>query len=271
MPAIAGAARGLLIADVNGDQRDDMVVTSARGDLFVGVSVGFHFKFSTTSPSTFFFIAPWDLDAVRENPLAIRSVFRRYLPGLRKRMSVLAPTMSDEMFALVFTTIFSYENASYRAVGDPLPNPKVFQLRSLLAAPKLVCTEYCYFAHHLYRLIYPKQRVDALEILIVGWDHGIFGNHSQIIVRDRDQSWLLDPTVGIIARTDLASLLDGMPVASSAIVDFSRRSETSPYLEGVMTRFREKIRQALTSGAYPLSDFLYELNIDSVLRYRPAH
>ncbi len=267
-PSATTNAKRMLLRDVNGDGLADVVLTTLQGTLYTGLSSGSRFYFGLTSASTFFYIAPWDLAAVRAKPASIATIFQRYLPGLKRRMARLAPGMSQEMLAAIFTSIFAYEYASYRSVGDPLRAPKVRELASLLATPRLVCTEYDYFAHHLYRLIYPKPKVDPMTISIVGWNEGLFGNHSQIIASDGNDSWLLDPTVGIIARTDLDSLLGGIPVPSTAIVEFARRVEATDYLESVMTRFRANIQFALVAGAFPQSKSLYEYRIDTVLRYR---
>ncbi len=145
---------------------------------------------------------------------------------------------------------------------------RTHSLKSQFTASRLECNNYDFLTVHLYRQIYPSAAKDSLVLKMVGWDKGTFGNHSQLIVRDKGVSLLVDPNLGLIARTDLASLRKGVKVKPSQLVQFSFRRELTSSLETSLNRFRANVRNALLGGKYPSSVFLYSTNPDVILGYR---
>lgn len=84
----------------------------------------------------------------------------------------------------------------------------------------------------------------------VGFDGGSIGNHAQLLYSDPAGDFLLDPTVGIIAKIGFDDLLRGVRIPRSAIKIYPIKART-------IETFRLTVLEALTHGSYRPSDFMY--------------
>lgn len=95
--------------------------------------------------------------------------------------------------------------------------------------------------------------LDGLEsksLKPIGFDGGFIGNHAQLLFNDNNDTILLDPTAGIIAKTNFNDLLRGIPLDEKNIRTFSMKDKS-------INSFRENIYIAISRGKYLPSDFMY--------------
>jgi hypothetical protein len=114
----------------------------------------------------------------------------------------------------------------------------------------------------LFRTYHPANTGEALRIQLVGWDGGKFGNHAQILVTGAGVPLLLDPTSGLIARVDLATLKSGIHLAADLVRLPTVRVESSNYMQSSMSRFRAAVYDSLRNGGYPKCQQLYLWDMD---------
>ena len=88
------------------------------------------------------------------------------------------------------------------------PAPQTgWDLASLLRAPSLTCDQYVALALRLFGAASPSPS-SKLRIAGLGWrSSSAIGNHALLVAWDGDVALLLDPTVGVIAATDVARRL----------------------------------------------------------------
>lgn len=87
----------------------------------------------------------------------------------------------------------------------------------------------------------------------IGFDGGAIGNHVQIEFRDRDTELLLDPTIGVVAKVTLESVLLHRPASSSDLMYFPSKGGSE------ISEFRNTVVTALLKGQYQQSDVLYSV------------
>ena len=95
--------------------------------------------------------------------------------------------------------------------------------------------------------------LDALEsrdLKPIGFDGEFIGNHAQLLFNSKSDVILLDPTSGIIAKTNFDNLLRGVPLDEKSIRVFSMKGKSS-------NSFRENVYMAISHGKYLPSDFMY--------------
>ncbi|MCE5326652.1 MAG: hypothetical protein ABFD92_18270 [Planctomycetaceae bacterium] len=92
--------------------------------------------------------------------------------------------------------------------------------------------------------------LESRRLRSIGFDGGYVGNHAQLLYRDDSGEFLLDPTVGLIARTSFDDLLSGRPVPRSKIRVFSIKARS-------IDAFRERVYTALRQGKYRPCDLMY--------------
>jgi hypothetical protein len=266
-PMLPSAATTLQVyqpGDVNGDGRPDFILRDATGQFYAALSSGYAFFYGAPN-SRFFFVAPWDLQEVN-NPNTFQDLFNRYKHLIRSALGPAFSGLNDTGVGFVLATEIAYEHASYRGSNDPqgrFPTPNPFSIGSLLAVPKLVCTEYVYLDYYLFRNWDPyRGSSDPVQISMVGWNGGTVGNHSQMLVTGIGLPLLLDPTTGLIAITSLSSLRSGVFVPTWHIADLSVRVETSAYFQASTSTGRMHVDNALRKGLYTQSTLLYNTPLD---------
>lgn len=131
------------------------------------------------------------------------------------------------------------------------PEPSRFDLATLFAAPSLACDDYVRLAWGLADLM-PQTKRAPLRIAALGWNGGAVGNHAQMMVSDGNETLLLDPTVGIVARVTYDRLLQGKPVSEKDLASLWRYNSDRP-----IGYFHDMVRDALLGGKYLPSDMLY--------------
>lgn len=142
--------------------------------------------------------------------------------------------LSDEGFRLVVATMEANR-------AKPYGSSVALTRKELQKAKALDCDNYAMLVWFL------AGRPTGLRM--IGFEGGVVGNHAQLYY-ERDKL-LLDPTVGLVARTTLNDLLSGKPVAKSAILyDYGWNN---PQLE----RFGDTVVRALENGLYRPMDLLY--------------
>lgn len=93
---------------------------------------------------------------------------------------------------------------------------------------------------------------DSENLQSIGFDGGLIGNHAQLLFRGNGETVLLDPTTGLIAKTNFNDLLRGVPLHESKIRTFSIKDKTKD-----INSFRERVYIAIRGGRYKPSDLMY--------------
>lgn len=140
--------------------------------------------------------------------------------------ALLGPTLANkpgDLLAAAFCSCVAYDLKPYGA-------STALELRDLLDEPSLDCDNYCALAAHLNALLRPQS---ACKLSMVGWDGGAVGNHAQLIAECQGASWLLDPTVGMIAAgSTLDSLCRGERVTYFAFMPENRLADVRALSKG---------------------------------------
>ncbi len=132
----------------------------------------------------------------------------------------------------------------------PYKRSRAVRLDDLLKEPGLDCDNYATLTGHFLNILLPG----AHDFAMVGFDGGAVGNHAQVFVTVERRQMLLDPTFGIVADASFDDVLQGRPVASDHIYDFTIRDDPPTYNQ------RKLVLRALGEGAYKPSDLLYFYN-----------
>lgn len=200
------------------------------------------------------------LDLIRQDPNQFGAIYNLYADRLKTHLGSQFDGLTQDGLILVFANIVAYELASYRAFGDPTPGPASLTLNDLLASSKYVCNEYCFLTVLLYRKAVPYVPGSPVLIDYVGFNGGAVGNHTQLFISGVGVPLLLDPTIGLTARTDLADLENQVPVAASRIRELTYRAEQGT-LGPVLDRFRNAVRAALQNAGYRYTDRIFRLDL----------
>lgn len=157
--------------------------------------------------------------------------------GVEGTRAMLGPSFADlstDDLRAVLATIVAPRIAPYG-------NSKALTLPDIMKAEGLDCDNYVAFV---------ALAVGDAQMDFVGFEGGAVGNHAQIFYRNEDVALLLDPTIGLVARTDYNSLLQGGAIPGDEIVRFYPGGET-------LQRFADKVLKAAIEGRYLPSDLLY--------------
>lgn len=174
-----------------------------------------------------------------EDPSRISHVWNSAAAAFRLSIGPILASKHVDMVAAAFCSIVAYDMKPYGPCVE-------LELSRLLASPVLDCDNYCVLTWHLWHLLNPQPYVD---MVLVGWDGGAVGNHAQLLIESRDKasSWLLDPTIGLIA--------------AGATYDKICRGEKVTFFShpaGVRdVAYANRVKWALSNGLYKPSDLLY--------------
>ncbi len=182
------------------------------------------------------------VEQIRRKPKLCAELFDRFqrLPTLHEPgwMGELTPSERGA----VFCCILSYAMAPY-------DTSLAREFKELLQEKQLDCDNYVLLTRHFFEVLRRERPLPELEFMFVGWDGSAVGNHAQMFIQHADRSFLLDPTICLIARCDFDSVAAGKPVPLNDIVDFSWRKKLFWY--------GEKVANALRKGRYRPSDLFY--------------
>jgi hypothetical protein len=126
-------------------------------------------------------------------------------------------------------------------------------LDAMLTAKTLDCSNYGLLAHHL--AVACDVSLERARIAFVGWDGGRIGSHQMLFMSDLDRSesdrphLILDPTVGLVARSTFNALASGHPLLPENVLAINATDQ--------LNDSRLHIYEALASGAFRPSDILY--------------
>lgn len=158
----------------------------------------------------------------------------------------LSPRAQDAVFA----GILAHRSAPY---GGSVAITRA----ALVTEPVLDCDNYVMLAGYLLKDMHPN-----LELVYVGFDGGVFGNHAQAFFIDKNTSLLLDPTIGLAARTTFDDLLMGKPVDRDNVL-----VEAHPPA-AIIVPLHDNVTRALETGAYRPSNLLYYLeSVESMIKF----
>jgi hypothetical protein len=294
-PRNFGRPVDLIVGDFRdeGDGKNEVAILTRHGRWLLGESAGVHTAFS--SPGTFGagrwvaafatgvnrgdprvnhhssirvrsylnFITRQDLGRLRADPSYFGTIFNSYQYFLRNLAEPVYGDLNDQGVAICLATIVAYEVAPYRGLSDPegtFRRPRSLSLGDLLHTRKLVCDEYCYLAVELYHIVFPASSDPDTVLHIIGFRSGPFGNHAQLTFANSGFSLLTDPTLGLVARTTIASLQQGKHVANSAIRQWIHRAESTYFMRATMSNFRALVVNALRRGLYRYARLMYDID-----------
>jgi hypothetical protein len=207
-----------------------------------------------TGQSTFC-LTPQDLELLRAHPDKFGLVYLNYAVALRAYLGDGFTGMTDEGFVAAFACMAAYQLKPYRATGDPCGGPADYSLAGLMAAPKLMCQEYCFLTARLFGTLPPNARPGA-TFRLIGWDKGSLNDHGQVFVTGVGVPLMLDPTIGLVARADLREVCAGLKVPvpwirrSTWVRDYST-GYLAGYLGPFMASFGQNVCNVLRLGLYP--------------------
>ena len=138
-----------------------------------------------------------------------------------------------------------------RDSATPVDTDHDATLARLMAAPQMACDRYCYFT----MMLYERGRKDAglkpLEWNMVGFDTNSWvGNHAQLFVTGGGLPLMLDPTFGLVARTEFSYLMNGNALGFSYVREPAYRVEQNPSIASQIYARLSEIRTALFAGKY---------------------
>lgn len=156
------------------------------------------------------------------------------------------PLTGNELKAVVATfishTLFSYGSS------------KAASLEDLLTEDGLDCDNYTFLTGHIYQILTGDDYTE--DFIFTGFEGGAIGNHAQIIVASQESSILLDPTTGLVAKTNYTDLIAGVPIPDKQINSlYSYWGIEKEYPQ--MDNYFWRVKSALMNGLYRAEDHLY--------------
>jgi hypothetical protein len=178
------------------------------------------------------------IESIRRNPPEILSAYNGCQSDLQRHLESWG-LRRDQRYA-IFAALVAHRMAPY---GESL----ALTLDDLLAARQLDCHTYVALTGYLLRFL----PASDYRLRFLGFDGGVIGNHAQLLFETRDQSILLDPTIGMIAMIGYDELMMG------AKVDPDRVFSAFAYKDSDIDLFERRVVDAVIEGRYRPSDALY--------------
>lgn len=147
--------------------------------------------------------------------------------------------VGDESLRAVLATVVAANFAEYGA-------------SSALSFEDIKNSSHLNCANTLFLVGYLLDAFDSENLQPIGFDGGAIGNHAQLLFKGSGETLLLDPTAGLIAKTNFDDLLRGVPVSQSKIRTFSIKDKSKS-----INSSRERVYIAIQRGKYQPSDFMY--------------
>jgi hypothetical protein len=185
--------------------------------------------------------------ALREDPGRLGAAYHACAPAMRAALTGSGMPATARHARALFAMAVANRHATYG------PQDILVRFHELRRQGRLSCAGYAMLAG----AIFTRIGGDPRALLYAGWDGGAVGNHVQLLV---GRSLLIDPTVGVAARTRLRPLMRGRPAAG--LLELGRHdvdSSTGRVGRELPGGFRSTVRDALTGGRYRPEDALYTL------------
>jgi hypothetical protein len=176
---------------------------------------------------------------VKTQPSFIKEAYTICLGEMSEKLTRM--NLTDRQLRLVFVSVVAQAIAPY-GKSDAVT------LQQLLGEKTLNCASYALLTGHLAKIILDD---NSALVYFVGFDGGSVGNHAQLFIKDDQQSLLLDPTIGLVAKIGFDELLSGKSVAVNNLHVFRQHYDRN------MDVFIEKVLDAVLHGKYRPSDLLY--------------
>jgi hypothetical protein len=185
-------------------------------------------------------LGPDALQAVKTDPSPrFGALFDSCVGELREDLGPNFDDLGDDALRYVLATVVAFDSASYGAFGR-------YDLPSLTRARQLDCASYV-------ALTWQLARVSGASVRYahpIGWDGGTVGNHAQLAYERPGQELLLDPTIGLVVRASLSSVMDGASVPGENMVVFPKGT-------GAMRTFRDMVTSSLYQGSFNRANSIY--------------
>ena len=182
---------------------------------------------------------------INKNPKSIYKYYIKYKNCFTRALGYEFLNLNDMGKKIAFASIVAYKLKPY---GTPTTPPLKMNkdLQKNLLSQYLSCASYVRLTYELYQLIHP---ITPIKIFFVGWNGGSVGNHAQIFTQYTGIPLLLDPTIGLIARSTFDQVASGKKISIHEIKSFYSRTD--------INAFNEKVINSLLAGEYKPSDLLY--------------
>jgi hypothetical protein len=203
-------------------------------------------------PADTCYLGPSELLTIQKAPSSFRALYEAHRAQFIADLGPAFAGITDEGAALAFAGVVAYELKGYRTAGSSAPVPASWQLGDLLAAPELVCNEYVELALQLFYGAYPQTDTSPLQIVAVGWRRDSpVNNHAQLLVTGAGVDLLIDPDLGLVARTTLSELLAHVAVMAGGVFVRTDRADAN------LQEFKPKVLNALASGTFDPKYLIY--------------
>jgi hypothetical protein len=181
-----------------------------------------------------------ELEEIRLFPIrsTIQNSFITCQTELKEKLDKLK--LSDKQIFMVYLSILSQSMA-------PFGHSNSIELVDLLKDKTLDCDNYALLFGHFYKIFNDQ----GMSLRFIGYDGGAIGNHAQIFAEGKEGTILLDPTIGLVAKTTFNTLLRGYPLKESEFIRFRVHEDTNIDL------FAKKVIDSISKGKYRPSDLLY--------------
>ena len=252
--AVALVASALLSAcgGGGGDAVPQAPADSAPGVQRPGLAAPEAAALCGADPADTCYLGPSDLLTIQEDPSSFRALYEAHRAQFIADLGPAFAGITDEGAALAFAGVVAYELKGYRTAGSSAPVPASWQLGDLLAAPELVCNEYVELALQLFYGAYPQTDTSPLQIVAVGWRRDSpVNNHAQLLVTGAGVDLLIDPDLGLVARTTLSDLLAHVAVMAGGVFVRTDRADAN------LQEFKPKVLNALASGTFDPKYLIY--------------
>jgi hypothetical protein len=193
---------------------------------------------SYVSNENAFHLSEKSLQKVQADPHFIIELYEGNKGYLTRALGKPFNHLNNEGRKLVFASLISYQLKPYGS------NPT--HAKNLLQALSLSCQEYATLTNQLYRTLSPHA---PIEINFAGWNDGAVGNHVQIFARFTGEPIMVDPTIGLLAKTTFNDIVSGKPIASENIKSFYSRND--------IDALNDAVKQSILHGDYKPMDLLY--------------
>jgi hypothetical protein len=185
------------------------------------------------------FFAAGDVTRILNAPQQITKLYARRRREFQAVLGAAFATLDDESLKFAFAGILAYHL-------KPYGKSSAVTLVQLVRSPALKCDSYAMLTVRLFRLLQVQIKLSAA---FVGWDGDAVGNHVQLFVTGGSFGILVDPTVGIVAKTTFDDVARGAPVPQSSLADF--------YFRPDIAAFHARVRSALLNGDFRPHNILY--------------
>jgi hypothetical protein len=167
-------------------------------------------------------------------------------------IDILTPQCSQELRAALGAEFEKIGDESIRAILATIvaANFAEYGASSALSYKDIRNSSHLNCGNTIFLVGYLLGAITSKNLKPIGFAGGIVENHAQLLFYENGETVLLDPTTGLIAKTNFNNLLQGIPVDENKIRSFSIKDKS-------INSFRETVYIAINRGKYMPSDFMY--------------